>query len=156
MEKKESQELCKMLLETAWPVYLTTVDVKGYPQTRAMFNLRNKKWFPKLVPFFEKGHDFTIIFSTNTSSAKINDIKINTAASVYYCNPEAWKGVMFGGDIEIIDDVAIKKALWHDDWERYYSKGFNDPDHTVLRINPTIAKGWTGSTTFRLEIGDYA
>jgi general stress protein 26 len=154
MEDKESKDLCKMLLKTAWPAYLTTIDVNGYPQTRAMFNLRNKKWFPKLIPFFEKMDDFTIIFSTNTSSTKINDIKTNTAVSAYYCDPESWKGVMFGGNIEIIDDLAIKKDLWHDDWNKYYSKGYDDPDHTVLRINPTIAKGWAGSMTFKLVVGD--
>lgn len=154
MEDKESQELCKLLLETAWPAYLTTINVKGYPQTRAMFNLRNKKWFPKLIPFFGELDDFTIIFSTNTSSTKINEVKANTAVSVYYCDPEEWKGVMFGGDAEIVDDAAIKKDLWHDGWEKYYSKGYNDPDHAVLKIKPTIAKGWAGNMTFNVNLGD--
>jgi general stress protein 26 len=154
MEEKESLKLCKELLETGWPAYLTTIDGKGYPQTRAMFNLRNQKWFPKLITFFEKRDDFTIIFSTNTSSTKIKDIKTNSAASVYYCNPESWKGVMFGGNIEIVDDLAIKKDLWHDDWDKYYPNGYDDPDHSVLRLSPTIAKGWAGSMTFKLELGD--
>ena len=41
MDQKESRKLCIDLLETGWPVYLTTIDAKGYPQTRAMLNLRN-------------------------------------------------------------------------------------------------------------------
>ena len=61
---------------------------------------------------------------------------------------------MFGGNIEIIDDVTVKKELWQDGWERYYPKGYNDPDHTVLKIKPKMAKGWTGSRTFRIELGD--
>lgn len=154
MEEKESLELCRTLLESGWPAYLTTIDEVGYPQTRAMFNLRNKKQFPKLVPFFKKVEDFAIIFTTNTSSPKINDVKTNSAASVYYCDPVSWKGVMFGGDIEIVDDLAIKKGIWYDGWEKYYLKGYDDPDHTVLRLRPNIAKGWTGSTTFKLELGD--
>ena len=154
MEEKESRKLSKNLLETGWPVYLTTIDAKGYPQTRAMLNLRNKKQYPKLIPFFEKQDDFTIIFTTNTSSTKVNDIKTNSASSVYYCNPESWYGVMFGGYIEIVNDLAIKKALWHDNWDMYYPKGYDDPDHTVLRLIPTSAKGWAGSMTFELELGD--
>lgn len=154
MELKESRDLCRNLLETGWPAYLTTIDVKGYPQTRAMFNLRNRERFPKLVPFFEKMDDLTSVFTTNTSSTKINDIKTNTAVSVYYCEPESWKGVMFGGNIEIIDDLVVKKELWHDGWNKYYPKGYDDPDHTVLRLIPTNAKGWTGSMTFELELGD--
>jgi general stress protein 26 len=154
MSEDEFRELSKTLLETAWPAYLTTIDAEGYPQTRAMFNLRNKKWFPKLIPFFEKHGELTIIFSTNTSSTKINDIKTNSRVSVYYCDPESWKGVMFGGNIEVVDDIGIKKELWHDDWDKYYPKGHDDPDHTVLRLSPKIAKGWAGSMTFNLKLGD--
>lgn len=61
---------------------------------------------------------------------------------------------MFGGNIEIVDDLAAKKGLWQEGWERYYPKGHDDPDHTVLRLMPTNAKGWTGSMTFELELGD--
>ncbi|MHA1943151.1 MAG: pyridoxamine 5'-phosphate oxidase family protein [Candidatus Thorarchaeota archaeon] len=155
MDDNEHREMCLHLLETGWPAYLTTVDDDGYPQTRAMFNLRNKERFPKLVPLFDQHRDdFLIIFTTNTSSTKIEDIKSRLKTSVYYCNPEEWKGVMFGGNIEIVKDVDLKKALWHDGWENYYPKGYDDPDHTVLRIIPTIARGWTGSSTFKLELGD--
>jgi general stress protein 26 len=154
MGEEDFRKLCKTLLETGWPAYLTTIDTEGYPQTRAMFNLRNKKWFPKLIPFFDKQDEFTIIFSTNTSSTKINDIRINSKVSIYYCDPESWKGVMFSGDIEIVDDLTVKQELWHDDWTKYYPKGYDDPDHTVLRVSPTIARGWAGSMTFKLEVGD--
>ncbi|TFH11553.1 MAG: hypothetical protein E4H14_00535 [Candidatus Thorarchaeota archaeon] len=154
MDQKESRKLCIDLIETGWPVYLATIDAKGYPQTRAMLNLRNKEKYPKLVPFFEKQDEFTIIFTTNTSSTKINDIKTNSAVSVYYCDPETWRGVMFGGDVEIVEDMSLKQEVWYDDWTKYYPKGHDDPDHTVLRLIPTIAKGWAGSMTFKLELGD--
>lgn len=155
VDEKEIREMCLDLIETGWPAYLTTVDDKGFPQTRAMFNLQNKERFPKLAPLFEKHRDnYTIIFSTNTSSTKIDDIKSRPAASVYFCKPEVWQGVMFGGELEIVEDSELKKEMWHDGWERYYPQGYDDPDHTVLRLVPTIAKGWTGSSTFRLELGD--
>ncbi|TFG96232.1 hypothetical protein E4H12_11560 [Candidatus Thorarchaeota archaeon] len=154
MDQKEARILCKDLLETGWPVYLTTIDAKGYPQTRAMLNLRNKKQYPNLFSFFEKQDDFTIIFTTNTSSTKITDVKTNSAISVYYCDPESWRGVMFGGDVEIVDDLSFKQRVWSDSWTKYYPKGYDDPDHTVLRMNPIMVKGWTGSMTFELELGD--
>lgn len=155
MENEEMKELCLHLLETGWPAYLTTVDEQGFPQTRAMFNLRNNKRFPKLIPLFNKHRDdFMIIFTTNTSSTKLDDIRSRPKTSVYYCNPDDWKGVMFGGEIEIVDDLKLKKELWHEGWENYYPKGFDDPDHTILRLVPTVARGWAGSMTFRLELGD--
>jgi general stress protein 26 len=155
VDEKEIREMCLDLVETGWPAYLTTVDEKGFPQTRAMFNLQNKERFPKLIPLFEKHRDnYTIIFSTNTSSTKINDIKSRPAASVYFCKPEVWQGVMFGGELEVVEDLELKKEMWHDGWERYYPKGYDDPDHTALRLVPTVARGWTGSSTFRLELVD--
>jgi general stress protein 26 len=153
MDDKSIGEMCFNLLDVGWPAYVTTVDAAGFPQTRAMFNLRNSQRFPKLTRFFEQLNDkFTQIFTTNTSSAKMEDIKSNSAVSVYYCDPETGRGVMFGGNIEVVTDLAIKKAIWHPEWKKYYLSGYDDPDHTVLRLIPTLAKGWTGSQTFRLEL----
>jgi general stress protein 26 len=155
VDEKEIRALCLDLLENGWPAYVTTVDAKGYPQTRAMFNLRNRERFPKLIPFFDKHReDFTVMFTTNTSSTKITELKARPPISVYYCNPDKWRGVMFGGDIEVVDDPDQMKEFWHDDWTNYYPKGYDDPDHTMLRLVPAIAKGWAGSMTFRLELGD--
>ena len=153
MSEEDFQEICKTLPEITWPAYLTTIDAEGYPQTRAMFNLRNEERFPALVPVFKEiGNDLTIIFSTNTSSTKIVDIRQNPLTSVYYCLPDNWRGAMFAGTMEIVEDEDLKKKLWQDGWERYYPKGYNDPDHTVLRLEPDVAKGWTGSQTFKLRL----
>lgn len=154
MDITEYREIILQILRTSQAAILTTVDKKGYPQTRAMLNLRYIKQWPKLVPFFQKqGNDFIQYFTTNTSSTKVTDIKQNPAVSVYYCIPDEWRGVMFGGKMEIVEDVKTKKLLWQEDWDRYYPSGFADPDHTVLRLLPTIARGWNQSTTFRFGIG---
>ncbi len=155
MSNEELRELCIYLLNNAWPAYLATVDKNGFPQIRAMFNLRNQDRFPKLVPLF-KDHedDFFIIFSTNTSSTKTKDINGNEKAAAYYCDPENSRGTMFGGTIEIVPDLELKKAIWHDGWEYYYPKGYDDPDHTILQMKPTVARGWNQSHTFRLDLGE--
>ncbi len=155
MNDEVIREMCLNLLDVGWPAYVTTIDKEGFPQTRAMFNLRNKERFPKLVPFFEQQeNDFIMIFTTNTSSPKMEDIETNKAVSAYYCDPETWRGVMFSGLIEIVTDLDIKKSIWHPEWSKYYLSGYDDPDHTVLRLIPVMAKGWTGSRTFKLELGD--
>ncbi|MFW9845927.1 MAG: pyridoxamine 5'-phosphate oxidase family protein [Candidatus Thorarchaeota archaeon] len=155
MSDVDMKQICIRLLDEAWPAYLTTVDRNGFPQTRAMFNLRNKEKFPKLESFFSgQGDQFYIIFSTNTSSTKIQDIKSNPKASAYYCLPDESRGVMLGGTIEIVADVGVKQAIWHEGWERYYPSGYDDPDHTILRFHGEMAKGWNQSKTFRIELGD--
>jgi general stress protein 26 len=143
-------------METSKAAYLTSVDSEGYPHTRAMFNLRNKEMWPRLIPMFSKHQeDFMIIFTTNTSSTKVPHLKANPKVSVYYCTPDSWKGFMVNGNIEIVNDSVFKQKIWHDGWERYYPKGYDDPDHTVLQLYPKLAKGWTGSQTFIFSISRY-
>ena len=155
MSEDEMKQLCKRLLNEAWPAYLTTIDRNGFPQTRAMFNLRNKVKFPKLESLFSNHEDeFYVIFSTNTSSTKIEDVKANPKASVYYCLPDESRGAMIGGTLEIVENLDTKQAIWLDGWERYYPAGYDDPDHTVLRFHGRMAKGWNQSRTFQIEIGD--
>jgi general stress protein 26 len=155
MSDDELRQVCIRLLNEAWPVYLTTIDRDGFPQTRAMFNLRNREKFPKLTSFFsEQENDFFVIFSTNTSSTKIENVRENPKASVYYCLPDEWRGAMLNGTLEIVADDVMKQVIWHDGWEKYYPSGYDDPDHTVLRFHGKIARGWDQSRTFRIELGD--
>ena len=93
-----------------------------------------------------------VLFTTNTSSDKVSQIKENPAVCVYYCKPEVFHGLMLSGNIEIVDDSRVKEQLWHDGWERYYATGPNDPDHTVLRLFPVQAKGWYNGRKFSFEL----
>jgi general stress protein 26 len=141
MELEEVKKLSLELMETSKAAYLTTIDSDGYPITRAMFNLRNKKQFPEFSEFFTGLDDeFEIYISTNTSSSKAEHIKNNPKISVYYCDPEDFKGVMFGGEIEVVDDMDIKRKIWLDWWTKYYLKGLEDPDYTLLRLKPKTAQ----------------
>ncbi|MFX1463671.1 MAG: pyridoxamine 5'-phosphate oxidase family protein [Promethearchaeota archaeon] len=141
MELEEAKKLSLDLMETSKAAYLTTIDSEGYPITRAMFNLRNKEKFPEFFGFFNGlDNEFEIYISTNTASSKTGHIKKNPKICVYYCNPEDFKGVMFGGEVEIIDDMNIKKKLWLDWWTRYYPEGLEDPDYTLLRLKPNVAQ----------------
>ncbi len=156
MDEIEAKKLSLQLMNMAKAAYLTTIDSNGFPHTRGMTNMRNKDTHPHLIPLF-RGHqeDFLIIFSTNTSSEKVKHVKENPKVSVYYRHPEMTQGVMFGGEIEIVTDPELKKAIWTDDMTKYYPGGYDDPDHTILTLRPRMAKGWNGQkfTTFTFNIG---
>ena len=138
MIRKVSQQL----IETAEAAYLTTIDADGFPDTRAMLNLRNPAQYPGLAEFFSARDPFEVYFTTNTSSRKITCIKRNPKASAYYCQPKSFHGLMLGGLIEIVADAEVKHALWQPGWECYYLLGIDDPDHTVLRLSPKFLRGW--------------
>ncbi len=141
MELEEAKKMILELMEISKAAYLTTIDSNGYPITRAMFNLRNKEQFPEFSEFFG-GLDniFDIYISTNTSASKIKHIENNPKICVYYCDPIIFKGVMFGGEVEVINDMDIKQNIWLDWWTRYYPKGLEDPDYALLRLKPKTAE----------------
>jgi len=141
MELKEVKNLCLELMETSKALYLTTVNFDGFPITRAVFNLRNKEQFPEFFNFFTSlDNEFEIYISTNTSSSKIKHIKENPKINAYYCDPEEFKGVMFGGLVRIIEDMNIKQKIWLDWWTKYYPEGLEDPDYALLQLKPNIAQ----------------
>lgn len=140
MDLSEIKKLIEDLMETSLTAYLSTIDTHGFPITRALFNTRYKKRYPEFSEFFDSLEDkYVMYFSTNTSSSKIEHIRNNPKTSVYICDPDNFKGVMFAGDVEIREDMEIKRLFWLDRSIRYYPKGVEDPDYTILRFKPRNA-----------------
>lgn len=148
LDENKAREFSLKVMETAWEVYLTTIDENGFPAARAMDNLRNKMRFPKLNELFKRhSDDFRVLMATFTSSAKMRHIRKNPAVCVYYCEPLQFHGVALNGKVEIVKDAELKHALWHDYWAQYYwPKGVNDPEYTVLSLYPMRAKGYHGGS----------
>lgn len=137
MDVEEAKKLGLELMEESKAAILTTMDPDGFPITRAMFNLRNKEQFPEFSEVFKKElNQFTIYISTNTSSSKVAHLSKNPNMCVYFCDSDDFKGLMLGGSAEIINDIELKKLIWLDWWTRYYPKGIEDPDYTLLRMEP--------------------
>jgi len=140
-EVEEVKKSALKLISESKAAYLTTIDLDGFPITRAMFNLRNKEQFPEFSKFFQNQEDiFTIYISTNTSSTKVEHLKSNPLMCVYFCDADNFQGFMLGGSVEFIDDIKVKKNIWLDWWTKYYPKGIEDPDYTLLRLNPKTAR----------------
>jgi general stress protein 26 len=153
MDEKEAARLSLELMETAEAAYVTNIDRDGFPQTRAMFNLRRKEQFPGLVGLFaDHRKDFLVYFTTNTSSPKIAHIKKNPRVAVYYCNASEFRGLMLSGEMEIVADRAEKEQVWQKGWEMYYPGGVHDPDHTVLRLRPIAVKYYHQLNFFNFDL----
>lgn len=141
MDVEEVKKLGLNLMEESKAAFLTTIDPDGFPITRAMFNLRNKEQFPEFSELFEKQQNqFTIYITTNTSSSKVAHLNKNPKTCVYFCDTEDFKGFMLGGSVEIVDDLKLKKKIWLDWWTQYYPEGVEDPDYTLLRLEPKNAR----------------
>jgi general stress protein 26 len=148
------EEFSRLLTEVADRAYLTTIAEDEYPHTRAILNLRNPSIYPHLADLFDEHRDdFLIYVATNTSSAKLRQVRSNARGSVYYCHPKRFRGVLLVGDVEIVDDGSVRRMLWTDGWEMYYPEGLDDPDYSVLRILPKYGTGWSGSERFEFAVG---
>lgn len=153
MNEQDAKALSLDLLETAEAAYVTTIDADGFPQTRAMFNLRRREQFPGLAALFrDQQDDFLVYFTTNTSSPKITHIKRDPKAAVYYCKAGEFRGLMFSGKLEIVADKSEKEKVWQKGWEMYYPGGVHDPDHTVLRLRPMTAKYYHQLSSFHFDL----
>jgi general stress protein 26 len=127
------------LVEEADTAYLATLDEEGFPQVRAMLNLRFTDQFPALTGFMKKHvKDFETYFTTNLSSQKIRQIKVNSACSVYY--NIGYNGLTLNGHIAVVEDPVIKAELWQDGWELYYPKGQQDAEYGVLKFTPATLR----------------
>jgi len=153
MNEKELKQECLKLMETAAAAYLSTIDSDGFPQIRAMLNLRNKKQFPALVKLFQEYDESLLVYlTTNTTSAKMCQIMANAKVSLYFCDPGEFHGLMLAGKIEIVTDQNLKKQIWQDGWEMYYPGGADDSDYTILRLSSAFAKGWDKSAPFEIDL----
>jgi len=153
MTDKEIKQAQLKLMAEAENCYLTTINSDGYPYTRSMFNLRNIEQYSAQARFIGGLKDeFVVYFGTNTSAVKIAQIRANPAVSVYYCKPKEIHGLMLSGDIEIVTDPEIGKKIWQEGWERHYPTGPTDPDYTVLRLKPALARGWYKGASFEFRL----
>ncbi len=140
MELEEVKKLSIDLIESTTAVLLSTIDPNGYPITRALLNVRNKKRYPEFIDFFDKQKNkFITFFSTGTFSSKIEHFKKNPKICVYFCEEGDFKGLMLGGDIEIVQDLDVKNEFFLESSYRYYPKGIEDPNYTILQFNPKTA-----------------
>lgn len=86
MNETVARQLSLELMEISEAAYLTTINNDGFPETRAMLNLRREKQFPKLVKLFDNyQNEFLLYFTTNSSSQKVEQIGNNPKVSVYFC-----------------------------------------------------------------------
>ena len=119
MDRQEAMAEGLQLIERSKICLLGTNGEDGFPNIKAMMNAKhegmNKIWL-----------------STNTSSRRVQQLKKDNRACVYYVDDEDFKGLMLTGTIQILQDLKSRKMLWNDGDERYYPLGVEDPDYSVL------------------------
>lgn len=103
-------------------VYLSYIDSRGFPTTRAMLAPREREGIR------------VFWFSTNTSSQKVAAFRRNPKGSIYFVDRLFFRGVSLSGTVEVLEDPESKERLWRRGDAMYYSRGVTDPDYCVLKF----------------------
>ncbi|MBB6214267.1 general stress protein 26 [Anaerosolibacter carboniphilus] len=115
------------IVSKAETTVLSSIDEGGRPRAVTMSNIK------------AEGLE-TIWFATGTSSAKVKHYKENNKASVCYNNGN--DGITLTGNIEIIEDMNIKNALWVDWFTAHFPGGATDPEYCILKFITKDAVLW--------------
>jgi len=143
---------CQKLITRPELVNLATIDGNGYPQMRAIANMRNNSLYPNLQPFFHNQPCFRIFLTTHSRSRKIRQIKSNSKTSVYFIMPDEFHSLLLLGDLIRVKDRTIKETLWQAGWKQFYKDGPTGPTFAVFKMDPVIAKGWFKNKPYSFKI----
>lgn len=111
----------------------------GYPNIKAMFKMENEALK-------------VIWFSTNTSSKRVSQLTRDKKACLYLLDAKTFEGLMLVGEVAVLTDAESRQRIWREGFERYYPKGVNDPDYTVLRFTSRWCNYYHGLQNVTFEV----
>lgn len=130
---------------------LATLDERGGPDARTLFNLRRMR-SEVLADGPAALEGFGTWLATNTSSRKVREIRRDPRACLYFQDEAAFEGLTLQGRLEECVDLAVRAALWMPGWEMYYPGGLDGGDFTVLRFLPVHLRWYHGLRTEEVEL----
>ena len=114
------------ILTNSQIITIASIDDNGFPRPVPMAKLKNV------------GN--IIYFSTGTSSAKTKHFEKNPKAGISIL--EGGDSIVYTGNIEIVNDIEIKKALWGDWMLPHFPLGVEDPEYCVMKFTPKSSTLW--------------
>jgi len=91
-------------------------------------------------------------FTTNLSSMRVMQYRENHKAAIYFCDQRFFRGVMFIGHMEVLEDVTNKELIWQDGDTRYYPNGVTDPDYCVLKFIAERGRWYSSFNSGNFEV----
>ena len=119
--------------------FLSFIDQKGFPSSRAMLNPRKRQGIKEFY------------LTTNFASQKVKSLLANSRAGLYFYDRPYYRGVAFDGIVEVIHDQAVKDEIWRD-MDTIFYKGNTDPDYCVLKFTASSARYYHDYESIDLEL----
>ncbi len=138
---KEIRAEIKKLRKDSKFAYIGSANEEGYPQVKCVFAIKSEDVR-------------THYFSTNTSSKRVAQFRENPKASVYYCNELFFKGALFTGMMEVVEDNEVKARFWNKGDEKYYPQGATDPDYCILKFTAETVNFYHGLKNITMPVSE--
>ena len=119
---KNPEQTLGKFIDRQSTAFIGSLDADGFPNIKAMLAPRQREG---LRVFY---------FTNNASSLRVRQYRHNPQACVYFCDRRFFRGVMFRGGMEVLEDLESKSAIWREGDTLYYPLGLLDPDYCVLRF----------------------
>lgn len=132
-------EKAAALVERSFTGVLGTVEKSGIPQQKAMI----KTQAVGLKEFW---------FCSNTSSKRVQQIKDNPNASLYFFDEATFEGLMLTGIAQISYDDEKRKSFWTEEMKMYYPLGCYDPDFALVKFTAHKANYYHGLKNYDFDI----
>lgn len=127
MQTEILEQKAAQLLAAARTVDVASVTAGGYPRPCVV------------VPIKTEGFG-TLYFSTGASSRKTAQFRENPKAGV--CYQDGKNSVTLLGEAAVIEDAAVKKALWQPWMQEHFPLGADDPEYCLIRFQAKEATYW--------------
>lgn len=135
-----STQILEALVARQYTAFIGSVDAEGFPCMKAM-----------LAPRVREGLR-TFWFTTNTSSMRVAHYRLDPRASVYFCDPTSFEGLLLRGTMEVKEDAASRRLIWREGDTEYYPGGVDDPDYCVLRFTAREGRYYADYHSENIEI----
>lgn len=131
MKNNETDAILSVVLECDAAI-LATCDVK-FPDVRHVSNIMNKK--TKSLDLF---------FMTSSDSPKYEQLRHNSACALYYFDEKSRHAVRLYGNMEFVNDTALRKEHWRPEFSKFGYGGPENPDFILMRFVPHSYKYYIG------------
>jgi len=135
-------EKIKRFISKRKVAFITSIDDEEFPNVKAMLR-------PSKIEGLK-----TFYFSTNTSSIRVHQYRVNPKACIYFFRKGLikYQGVMLRGTMEVLENEEIKRELWRFYDKMFYPQGVTDPDYCILKFTATSGRYYCDLKTESFEI----
>lgn len=137
---RDAEQTIGNLIDKQGVAFISSIDEEGFPNTKAMLPPRKREGI------------HTFYFTTNTSSMRVFQYRVNPNACIYFCDKRFFRGVMLIGSVQVLEDSESKEMIWREGDTMYYPGGVTDPDYCVLKVTVTKGRYYSNFKSENFEI----